>query len=237
MFVVGNEHGKTGEDICRFINSSLDVYINKEYQLESFLELEYEKTYSSFFLPPVRGESVSGRKGRAKGYAGLVSGGETSGDNIADSIEIKGMEAVRRDWTDLSHDFQRNMLALLFTGADQKGIVIYIQGVLKNLFDGKLDEKLVYRKALRKPISHYTKNRPPHVKAASLLPPDQQRGVIHYILTKDGPQPVKKLTSQIDYRHYIEKQLKPILWTFTESGVITVPAEELFDPDKQLFLF
>jgi DNA polymerase II len=237
LFVERGANEKTAEEICGFINRSLDAYVKNEYKVESFLELEYEKTYSSFFLPPVRGESVSGRKGRAKGYAGLTTENSFKEKDIVERIEIKGMEAVRRDWTDLSHDFQKNLLALLFKSSPQEEIVSYIQELLKELHNGKLDNKLVYRKALRKPLSHYTKNRPPHVKAAEMLPKEKQRGVIRYIITKNGPQPENRVASQIDYKHYVDKQLKPILWTFTETGVISVPVEELFDPDKQLFLF
>ena len=118
-----------------------------------------------------------------------------------------------------------------------KQIIQHIQDLLKELFAGRLNKKLVYRKALRKPLSHYTKSKPPHVKAASLLPADEQHGVIRYVITQDGPQPEKRITSKIDYQHYIDKQLKPILWTFTESGILSLPVDELFDPDKQLFLF
>lgn len=236
LFVVTGTNEK-GTDICRFVNKHLDIFIEKEYGLKSFLELEYEKIYSCFFLPPVRTESGSGRKGRAKGYAGLISYNNSLENDIAKHIEIKGMEAVRRDWTDLSHDFQINMLALIFKSATQEQIIAYIKELLNDLFAGKLDEKLVYRKALRKPLSHYTKNSPPHVKAAAMLPANEQRGVIRYLITKDGPQPEKKISSPIDYQHYIDKQVKPILWTFTETNVLSIPGEELFDPDKQLFLF
>jgi DNA polymerase-2 len=34
--------------------------------------------------------------------------------------------------------------------------------------------------------------------------------IIEYYITVNGPEPVQKLKSKIDYDHYIEKQLKPI---------------------------
>ncbi len=35
-------------------------------------------------------------------------------------------------------------------------------------------------------------------------------GTIEYVMTVNGPEPVQKLSSSIDYDHYIDKQIKPI---------------------------
>nr|MCU0332545.1 hypothetical protein [Ignavibacteriaceae bacterium] len=84
---------------------------------------------------------------------------------------------------------------------------------------GEYDDKLVYRKRLRKDVEEYTKNIPQHVKAARMLPettrlgeaPSRSRsGTVYYVITKRGPVPVELKHTDIDYDHYIEKQLKPI---------------------------
>ena len=41
-------------------------------------------------------------------------------------------------------------------------------------------------------------------------------GVIRYLIKRDGPQPEGKLTSPIDYGHYIEKQVRPIVKTIAQ---------------------
>ena len=201
--------------------------------------LEYEKLYSRFFLPPLRDGGENNRKGRAKGYAGLIASSRSEpipdDEEIHSRIEIKGMEAVRRDWTDLAQEFQIGLLERLFRRRPLPVFQPYIKEVLDSLSAGALDEKLVYRKALRKPLSAYTRSRPPHVKAAALLEPGEQRGLIRYLITKKGPQPLGRVTSDIDYDHYVEKQLKPIAATFTE--VLNTDLEHLFNIKGQLWLF
>jgi DNA polymerase-2 len=74
---------------------------------------------------------------------------------------------------------------------------------------GKYDRLLIYRKAVRKGLDEYVKTTPPHVKAARLLK-DLDSNVIQYVMTINGPEPVQKLKSKIDYDHYIQKQIKPL---------------------------
>ena len=76
---------------------------------------------------------------------------------------------------------------------------------------GERDDDLVYRKALRKSVDGYTSSVPAHVAAARLLP--DPRGTIRYVVTRDGPQPVGYVTAPIDYEHYLEKQIRPIVRT------------------------
>ena len=39
---------------------------------------------------------------------------------------------------------------------------------IKDLWAGKMDEDLVYKKRLTKPVDEYIRNIPPHVKAAKI---------------------------------------------------------------------
>ena len=97
---------------------------------------------------------------------------------------------------------------MLFSGDDSSSIEKYIQNLITNLKKGLLDEELIYRKPIRKPLSSYTKTTPPHVRAARQLP--RHVSVVRYLITIDGPQPLGFVKSPLDYNHYIEKQLKPI---------------------------
>ena len=220
-----------GEEICRLVNEALEKHLIESYGVEPRLTLIFEKRYSRFFLPPLRGGDGRTKKGRAKGYAG-AEGSPDCGEN---RIEVKGMEAVRRDWTDLAHEFQIRLLELLFLKRPLQDIQLYIKELVGALYRGDLDKKLVYRKALRKSISDYTRSTPPHVKAAALLPPSEQRGLIRYLVTREGPQPEGRVSAPIDYDHYLERQLMPIASAFTE--VLKTDLDALFGQGGQLWLF
>jgi len=202
------------------------------------MELEFEAAYRRFFLPPMRtvtadaDEEAEGR-GRAKGYAGLrvVASGETE----SETLEVVGMEAVRHDWTPLAQELQREILDRVFHDAPTGAIQELVQEVLRNLRAGRLDEKLVYRKSLRKPVEAYTRSSPPHVRAAALLPPEERSGLIRYLWTIEGPQPESRLTSRPDYEHYVEKQLLPIVESI--GPYIGLETDTLFSPGGQLGLF
>ncbi len=230
---------RQGREAARQVNLALSEYVNREYGVRSQLELEFEKIYAQFFLPSVRGVQAGAKalaggapRGRAKGYAGLPVP-EREGETP--EIEIKGMEAIRRDWTDLAQEFQVRMLGFVFQKKPLAEIQAHIQELLEDLFAGKLDPKLVYRKALRKPLAEYTKSKPPHAKAAELLGWTKERGLVRYLWTVEGPQPVSKRTAKIDYWHYVDKQLKPIAGVFSKA--LGSDMESLFEANPQSTLF
>jgi len=236
----------SGEELAGEVSEALGKYLAERYRVRPRLTLRFEKHYLRFLLPPLRAEGASGR-GRAKGYAGLVAplpparphgaaphSPAGAREDIAARIEVKGMEAVRRDWTDLAHDFQLRLLELLFLGTPLEEVQVYCRSVVRALYEGSLDDKLVYRKALRKPLSAYTRSTPPHARAAALLEPGRQRGLIRYVVTREGPQPEGRLSAPIDYDHYVDKQLKPIASTLTE--VLGTDLETIFGSDRQLWL-
>lgn len=185
-----------GKKIETEINTFLKSYIKKEINVQSFLELEFEKTFIRFVMPKVRGSEA----GAKKRYAGLIK------TDHGEDISFTGLEMVRRDWTDLAKEFQHTIYMKIFK---KEPVEKYVNKIIKELKAGKLDDKLIYKKALRKDISQYTKTTPPHVKAAMLLKTIES-SIIEYVITLDGPQPVQNITSKIDYDHYIKKQLKPI---------------------------
>jgi len=229
--------------LCERINRELEGYVENSFGVRSHLELEFEKIYYRFFLPPVRTANLSDRgesRGRAKGYAGLLApvkeliNAPAPGEQ-AQYIEVVGMEAVRRDWTDLARGFQIGLLHLLFKGADHGEIRAFISRLVQELYAGKVDNRLVYRKYLRKPVSRYTRSMPPHVRAAALLEREEQRGLIHYLWTTEGPQPLGSVTAPLDYDHYVMKQLRPIARSF--EGVLHTSVDSLFGEKEQLDLF
>jgi DNA polymerase-2 len=202
--------GENAEDNGNRIAEDLNKYwfekIQNEYGLKSYLEIEFEKYYRKFILTPARG-SESGAKKR---YAGLLAA------NGKETIEFVGMEFVRSDWTRLAKEFQIELYSRIFNNEE---IDNWLRDIVNKVKTGEYDDKLVYKKRLRKDVDEYTKNVPQHVKAARMLPettrpgeaPSRSRsGTVYYVITKRGPIPVELKHTDIDYDHYIAKQLKPI---------------------------
>lgn len=178
------------------LNEELVRYIGERWRVPSRLELEFEKLYLKLFLPRARHST----RGASKRYAGLlfVPG--------AQSVEFVGMEVVRRDWTELAKQVQRELYNRLFTG---QRVDAYLAEVVKRVREGACDDILVYRKNLRKSTEDYTATTPPHVAAARKL--TQPSGsLIQYVITTAGAEPLGNVKHPLDREHYIDKQIKPV---------------------------
>ncbi|MBI2147862.1 DNA polymerase II [Candidatus Woesearchaeota archaeon] len=185
-----------GKKIQDSINSYYAEMVAREYGRKNFMELQFEKVYLKFLMPRIRGTEL----GAKKRYAGILKKG---GDHVLDFV---GMEFVRSDWTELAKKFQMEFLDKVFKKEDVTG---YVTQFIKDLKKGKYDSMLIYRKSLTKGVSEYTKTTPPHVKAARMLD-KVENNMVEYYMTVDGPQPIQKKKSSIDYDHYIDKQIKPL---------------------------
>lgn len=189
------EANAVGADLAATLNAWWRERIAREFRLESFLEIEFETLYLRFLMPTVRGEQT----GSKKRYAGLVRTPDGGTDVI-----FKGLESVRTDWTALARRFQRELYRRVFLGLPFEE---YLRETLADLLAGRLDEELVYRKRLRRAIDEYTRNVPPHVQAARKL--DKPGRWIRYVITANGPEPVRDGIPKPDYEHYRERQLAP----------------------------
>jgi DNA polymerase-2 len=184
-----------GKKLAEELNKYWELTLKEKYHVESYLELEYEKFYEKFIITPARGSET----GAKKRYAGLLN------KNGTKVIEFVGMEFVRSDWTKLAKEFQEELYMKIFSGEEVENFIIE---TIKKLKAGVYDDKLVYRKRLRKDVDEYIKNIPPHVRAAKML--REPGDVVYYVITERGPIPIQFSYNDIDYNHYIEKQLKPI---------------------------
>ncbi len=201
-FVVSNaksleEADKIGKKIEKHINKFYKNLIKKEYKRESFLELTYEKCFIKFVMPKLRGKE----EGAKKRYVGMII------KDRKEEIQFTGMEAIRGDWTDLAKKYQNEIYNRIF---HNKEIAEYTKKFVEDLKNGKYDELLIYRKSIRKELEGYTKSTPPHVKAARKIKGELESDKIEYIITEDGPEPIKFIKHKLDYKHYIDKQIKPI---------------------------
>ena len=194
---------ETGRELAKIINQRWTELLKLQFDIDCHLEIEFESHFSTFFMPTIRGSS----EGSKKRYAGMKDG----------ELVFKGLENVRSDWTVLAKVFQYELYKRVFTNEPVKQ---YINKTLNAVKAGKMDDELVYKKRLRKPLSSYVKSLPPHVKAARRadklfeekgLPPRYQSNTsIAYVITVQGPQTVETISAPLDYDHYIEKQIKPI---------------------------
>lgn len=185
-----------GRQLASSLNEEISRYINERWRVSSRLELKFEKLYLKLFLPRARGST----RGASKRYAGLLAGKD------AQSVEFVGMEVVRRDWTALAKQVQRELYHRLFT--DQP-VDVYLADIVRQVRDGALDDALVYRKNLRKDAEEYTATTPPHVVAArkSTQPPGK---LISYVITTAGPEPLDNVQHPLDREHYVVKQVQPV---------------------------
>ena len=210
---------RRGTQLADDLTIDLARHIRQESRVTSRLELEMEKFYSKLFLPVTR----SGSGGARKRYAGLILG--------RDDVEFVGMEVVRRDWTELAKQVQRELYGRLFR---EQPLEDYLRDLVARLRSGAMDELLVYRKGLRKGVEAYKAQTPPHVAAARKAknPPGR---VVSYILTLAGPEPLDNLTAEPDREHYVTKQVKPVAEPVLAT--LGLKFERVIGDDRQMGLF
>ena len=207
------------------LNLWWDQRLQKEYGIESALEIEFETLYQRFLMPTIRGSD----QGSKKRYAGVVL------NKGKKELVFKGLENVRTDWTKIARDFQSELYRRVFLDEPYHD---YIKSVVQSVLDGDIDSELVYRKRLRRRLDEYRRNVPPHVQAARKAV--EQAGAkirrgdwIEYVITINGAEPVVAQDSLIDYQHYIDKQLAP-----AADGILYFKDESLAGiTDQQIGLF
>jgi DNA polymerase-2 len=166
-----------------------------------------------------------GTGGARKRYAGLVD------ESGVPEVVFTGMEAVRRDWTELAKQAQREIYLRLFTDLP---VDDYLRQTVRDLREGRLDSQLVYRKAIRKDLDDYVASTPPHV-AAARKSSGAQGPLVAYVVTVGGPEPATERRSAIDYEHYVQKQLRAVCEPVL--AVLGLSFDRVIGDDSQLRLF
>lgn len=205
-----------GRRLARGLTAHFQAKLLAELRLESHLELQYETHYLRFLMPTMRGSEV----GTKKRYAGLTR--DSDGN---DKLVFKGLEAIRTDWTPLARSLQRELFRRVFSDEPYKP---FLRETAAQLFQGQLDDQLVYKKRLMRKLDEYQKNVPPHVQAARQLP--QQGRSIEYFITLAGPEPRQTRKSPLDYDHYFERQLAPAadsLLHFLDEEFSTIAGKQM----------
>ena len=212
-----------GRELAAALNAELDRHIFGRWRVASRLELEFEKLYLKLFLPRARQST----RGASKRYAGLLGGA------AAESVEFVGMEVVRRDWTALAKQVQRELYHRLFT---DQSVDAYLADVVHKVRNGDLDSALVYRKNLRKGADEYTATTPPHVAAARKSIQAQGR-LISYVMTTAGAEPLDNVRHPLDRNldDYVVKQVKPVAEPVLET--LGLDFERVIGDRRQLDLY
>ncbi len=227
-----NKHaGEIGQQLTELINKYWKDYLSSEYAIDCYLEMEFETHFKQFFMPTVRGSE----QGSKKRYAGLIE--DASGNS---EIVYKGLETVRTDWTQLARDFQQTLYQRVFDGQEHED---FIRTTIEKLLTGEFDDKLIYRKRLRKKLSEYERNIPPHAQAAIKAEAEfkndglpsryQNKSWIEYVITETGAETLECQHSKLNYEHYIERQLTPIADTIltaigSSMDTVTNQQQDLF---------
>jgi DNA polymerase-2 len=216
-----------GQQLVQKVNAWWRDHLQQTQGLTSTLELEYENHFCRFLMPTIRGAE----QGSKKRYAGLIR------DAAGERMVFKGLESVRTDWTPLAKAFQQQLYHRIFHRQPWQD---YIRTTVAQLLAGELDDQLIYKKRLRRPLKEYERNVPPHVRAARLADEHNRKlnrplqyqngGRIRYVIATAGPEPLEARSTPLDYDHYVTKQLQPVaegILPFVEGDFATLITGQL----------
>jgi DNA polymerase I/DNA polymerase-2 len=160
-------------------------------------------------------------------------------------LTVRGLEKVRRDWSNVAKDTQEKVLKLILDKKDVKGSVKYVKNIIKELKERKIPLKdLIIIEQLTKPLSEY-KVIGPHVVAARKI---KERGrpigegmPIMFIITKgkgsisERSEPFEDVDiKDIDIDYYVTHQIVPA--ALRVLTVLGVTEEELLGESLKSFL-
>ena len=142
-----------GKALAVRLNRDVQQYIVERWRVKSHLELEFEKLYVKLFLASVR----HGSGGARKRYAGVIHGADPA------NVEFVGMEVVRRDWTELAKQVQRELYARLEKILPDQP---HRRGQVR--CDAANSDHARLSQGLPEGVGEYTASTPPHVAAAQI---------------------------------------------------------------------
>lgn len=195
------EMEKEGNDISRRITEGLPGIIS----------LEFEKIFRQF-LALTKKRYVAWRFERTE-------------EGWKESMEMKGVETVRRDWCTLTSETMKKIIGIILKENNIKLAVDYFRGVIGDIVDRKIPiEKFVITKSITKRPESY-EGVQPHVELVKKI---MQRNTeapgvgdrVGYVIVKgtqmlskraEDPAYVRETGLELDSRYYIENQLLPPL--------------------------
>ena len=130
-----------GARLAGYLNSWWASELKNRYYIPCYLDVEFEAHLERFFMPTIRGSE----KGSKQRYAGMVR--DRSGKA---QLIFKGLESVRSDWSPLAREFQIELYRRVFAGESH---LTHIKETAERLLAGELDEKLSFRRRLRRKLN------------------------------------------------------------------------------------
>jgi DNA polymerase I/DNA polymerase-2 len=191
---------KSEKELLHFLDE-----LNKE--LPGIMHIELEDFYQrGIFIPREVGGGVAKKR-----YALMDEKG---------NLKIRGLEKVRRDWSNLAKRIQEEILRLILGKKDIEGAVKLVKDGIRMLKNRQLELKdLVVYEQLTKPIGEY-KLISPHISAAKKLMakgiPVKAGSVVGFVIEKGSgsisqkAQPIEFADlKRIDIDYYIHHQILP----------------------------
>jgi len=217
--------GNIKAESLRFLKKMNDV-------LPGIIELDLQGIYKrGIFIPRGIGPGTAKKR-----YALIDENG---------LLTIRGLEKVRRDWSNVAKDTQEKVLKLVLDKKDVDGAVKYTKDTIKRLKERKVPLKdLIIIEQLTKPLTEY-KAIGPHVVAARKI---KERGrpigegmPIMFIITKgkgsisERSEPFEDVDiKDVDVDYYVTHQIAPAALRILT--VLGVTEEELLGESIKSFL-
>ncbi|KAG2209774.1 hypothetical protein INT47_001922 [Mucor saturninus] len=202
------------------MGSKLRKSVNERYKL---LEIGIDGYYKHLLLL------------KKKKYAALLV--EEKAGQLVETIETKGLDLVRRDWCDLSHDVSSHVLDLILSDKEREDVIneihLYLEVVAEKIRQGEIPlEKYTINKQLtKKPQDYADAKTQPHVQVALRMLKSGRNAkngdMVPYVICKVNeetsgdkkgaalrayhPDDVVKQGMQLDIEWYLYQQVHPPL--------------------------
>ena len=210
------------QQLCKRLNHYWEKNLQTKYKTNSYLKVEVKDIYKKIFL--FEQKSISFDKLKPQ----YIAVKETSKKWVE-----KGMKSIKKDFVSVAIKLQKEIINAIFENQDPSEI---IRDLKKSLLAGQEDSLLIFKKKLKKSTKTYEKALPLHLEAAKKIK-GEKPFYIQYLMTKEGPEPIENQSNTIDYKYYLEKQIKPILETTLSSTAYQDLIEEITDTKSQLNFF
>ena len=196
------------------------------FDLPGHMELEYEGYFPRGIFVSIKGSD----KGAKKKYA-LIRENNT--------LKITGFETVRRNWSPLAKDIQKEVLQLVLEDKKEEAIT-HVKRIIQELKDGKTNpQKLILKTQITRPLNQYS-SIGPHVLVAKKLEAKGEKiepgTTVEYIISQGSglvreravlPEELNKY----DVNYYLNNQLIPAINSIFEQ--LGVTQDELLGKSKQ----
>lgn len=159
-----------------------------------------------------------------------------------DTIIVKGLELVRRDWAPITKKTQRKVLGAILREASPEKAAKIIKDVIDNIRKGNVKlEDLVIHTQLTKNPKEYAQMAPHVLAAKKAIEKGRKVGrgsIIRYVIVK-GREPISKRAipiedadiSNYDPNYYIENQVLPAVGRIIEA--LGYSEQEILHNEKQ----